>query len=201
SGSNIIITSFTCDGVYRWSRVIGGGVQSIPNQSFKLVLDNNGGIYISAKITHSHQVGANPPPPVCFSESDCKPYTNGEGQPEQEGYRMGYLLKYDTDNGELLWRKDYQGNVALANGFMLVFDLQIDSSNILHTVIGLKNGVHLDGALTVELDEGEQYKYYLVKFDAITGNVTGTPLQLPMEGFIYERNLTFRYDEALNRYY
>src|SRR5690606_39117906 len=39
SGSNIIITSFTCDGVYRWSRVIGGGVQSIPNQSFKLVLD------------------------------------------------------------------------------------------------------------------------------------------------------------------
>src|SRR5690606_29234461 len=34
-----------------------------------------------------------------------------------------------------------------------------------------------------------------------TGNVTGTPLQLPMEGFIYERNLTFRYDEALNRYY
>src|SRR5690606_2637728 len=25
SGSNIIITSFTCGGVYRWSRVIGGG--------------------------------------------------------------------------------------------------------------------------------------------------------------------------------
>src|SRR5690606_14316908 len=47
----------------------------------------------------------------------------------------------------------------------------------------------------------QYYNYYLVKFDATTGNVTGTPLQLPMEGFIYERNLTFRYDETLNRYY
>src|SRR5690606_17790333 len=111
----------------------------------------------------------------------------------------GYLLKYDTDNGELLWRKDYQGNVALANGFMLVFDLQIDSNNILHTIIGLKEGVHLDGALTVELDEGEQYKYYLVKFDT-TGNLIGVPLQLPMENFLMDNN-TFRYDEALNRYY
>ena len=26
-GSNIIITSFTCGGVYRWSRVIGGGAK------------------------------------------------------------------------------------------------------------------------------------------------------------------------------
>lgn len=25
-GNNIIITSFACDGTYRWSRVIGGGV-------------------------------------------------------------------------------------------------------------------------------------------------------------------------------
>src|SRR5690606_2795264 len=45
SGSNIIITSFTCGGVYRWSRVIGGGGGN--NRAFNMILDNNGGIYVS----------------------------------------------------------------------------------------------------------------------------------------------------------
>ena len=33
SGRNIIITSFTCDGAYRWSRVIGGGGGQLSLQS------------------------------------------------------------------------------------------------------------------------------------------------------------------------
>lgn len=76
--------------------------------------------------------------------------------------------------------------------------MQIDSNNILHTIIALKEGVHLNGALTVELDENETYKQYLVKFDSTTGNLIGTPLWLPLVG---GNNFTFRYDEVLNRYY
>src|SRR5690606_6487227 len=196
SGSNIIITSFTCDGVYRWSRVIGGGGGF--NRAFNMILDNNGGIFVSVAVNNT---GNTNEPQTCFSDDDCLPYIAGGPDAEQEGYKTGFLLKYDTNNGELLWRKNYQGDVNFYNRLLQIFDLQIDSNNILHTIIGLKEGVHLDGALTVEFDEDVAYKYYLVKFDATTGNVTGTPLQLPMEGFIYERNLTFRYDETLNRYY
>src|SRR5690606_26702841 len=43
-------------------------------------------------------------------------------------------------------------------------------------------------------------RYYLVKFD-LAGNLIGAPLQLPMENFFISGNITFRYDEALNRYY
>src|SRR5690606_2072888 len=191
----IIITSFTCGGVYRWSRVIGGGGGN--NRAFNMILDNNGGIYVSVRVNNTSNTNSSQ---TCVSDDDCLPYIAGGG--EQEGRKTGFLLKYDTDNGNLLWRKNYQGDVALGNNNIFICDLQLDSNNILHTIIGFQDGVHLDGALTVELDEDEQYyNYYLVKFDAITGNVTGTPLQLPMEGFIYDTNLTFRYDEALNRYY
>src|SRR5690606_35610833 len=106
----------------------------------------------------------------------------------------------DTEYGNLVWRKDYQGNVNIENQLIIINHLQI-ANNVLHTIIGLKQGVHLDGALTVELDEGEDMKYYLVKFDSTTGNLIGTPLLLPLEGFLVENNTSFRYDENLNRYY
>src|SRR5690554_3393116 len=197
-GNNIIITSFTCNGTYRWSRVIGGGGYTSGDHAHKLVLDNNGGIYVSVNVYNSN--GSNGKSPVYFSENDSLPYWNGNLYEEQEGFKRGFLLKYDTEFGNLLWRKDYQGNVNIENQLIIINHLQI-ANNVLHTIIGLKQGVHLEGMLTVELDEGEDMKYYLVKFDSTTGNLLGTPLLLPMEGFFEENNTAFRYDENINRYY
>src|SRR5690606_26309010 len=196
-GNNIIITSFTCNGTYRWSRVIGGGYTS-GDHDHKLVLDNNGGIYLSVNVYNS--TGSGGKSPVYFSENDSLPYWNGNFYEEQEGFKRGFLLKYDTQNGDLVWRKDYQGNVSIDNQVIIVNQLQI-ANNVLETIIGLKQGIHLDGVLTVELDEGESMKYYLVKFDSTTGNLIGTPLLLPLEGFLVENKTSFRYDENLNRYY
>src|SRR5690606_11095542 len=126
-------------------------------------------------------------------------------QEYQEGYKILFLLKYDTDNGDLLWRKDYQGEVNYYNFRGFITDLQIDSNNVLHTIIGLQDGVHLDGTLTVELDEDESVKLYLVKFNSTTGDLIGTPLLLSLEGILPNttvmHNTSFRYDEVLNRYY
>ncbi|MFA5557231.1 MAG: T9SS type A sorting domain-containing protein [Flavobacteriaceae bacterium] len=195
SGRNIIITSFTCGGVYRWSRVIGGGGGY--NYTFKLITDNNGGIYVSVRVNNTSNTSE---PQTCFSDDDCLPYLTGGLDQVQEGRKTNFLLKYDTETGELVWRKNYQGNVNYYNSAgSNVYDLQIDSNNVLHTIISLQEGVHLDGALTVELDEDEINKYYLVKFDS-AGNLVGTPLLLPMSRFSMH-NTTFRYDEVLNRYY
>src|SRR5690606_35961488 len=163
-----------------------------------LVLDNNGGIYVSVNVYNSN--GSNGKSPVYFSENDSLPYWNGNFYEEQEGFKRGFLLKYDTEFGNLLWRKDYQGNVNIENQLIIINHLQI-ANNVLHTIIGLKQGVHLEGMLTVELDEGEDMKYYLVKFDSTTGNLIGTPLLLPLEGFLVENNTSFRYDENIDRYY
>ncbi|MFA7649544.1 MAG: hypothetical protein WCY06_04350, partial [Flavobacteriaceae bacterium] len=66
SGRNIIITSFTCGGVYRWSRVIGGGGGN--NRAFNMILDNNGGIYVSVAVNNT---GNTNEPQTCFSDDDC----------------------------------------------------------------------------------------------------------------------------------
>src|SRR5690554_3862738 len=58
SGENIIIASFTCNGVYRWSQTIRGGGEFF---SF-WVLDNNGGIIISLRGS------GNGTERLCFSE-------------------------------------------------------------------------------------------------------------------------------------
>ena len=195
-GNNIIITSFTCDGTYRWSRVIGGGGYNSGDHAHKLVLDNNGGIYVHMKVANT--TGSNGQSPVYFSENDSLPYLTGDWDEIQEGYKKGFLLKYDTDNGNLIWRKGYQGDVNYYNA-VRINHLQIDSNNVLHTIIGLTEGVHLDGALNIELEEG--LEYYLVKFDGTTGNLIDTPLLLPLEGSLKEDNTSFRYDENLNRYY
>src|SRR5690554_3020925 len=71
--SNIIITSFTCDGTYRWSRVIGGRKVSL-GRAYKLVLDNEGAIYVSVLYVASEIAGNNNQPPACFGEGNCLPY-------------------------------------------------------------------------------------------------------------------------------
>ncbi|MFA7649967.1 MAG: hypothetical protein WCY06_06525, partial [Flavobacteriaceae bacterium] len=197
SGENIIIASFTCNGVYRWSQTIRGGGGVLYSS---MVLDNNGGIYISFRGSGNSNA------PLCFSEEedDCLPPSPPWGQGGelvQEGHKRIFLLKYNAANGDLLWRKNYQGDVNIDNNSGIVFNLQIDSSNVLHTIIVLQEGIHLDGTLTVELDEDETGKIYLVKFDTVTENFVGTPLQLPIEGEIGVSNAIFRYDESLNRYY
>src|SRR5690606_23046063 len=168
------------------------------------VLDHEVAIYVSVLYVASEIAGNNNQPPACFGEGNCLPYLTGDMQEEQEGYKNIFLLKYDTEYGNLQWRKDYQGNVSYYNGGGFITDLQIDSSNVLHTIIGLQDGVHLDGALTVELDEDESVKLYLVKFNSTTGDLIGTPLLLPLElaplASVMD-NTSFRYNEILNRYY
>ena len=182
------------------------GGENASKAAYKLVLDNNGGLYVGIRTNNTvgTDYGGNPVPPVCFGENNCLPHLTGDMQEYQEGYKNMFLLKYDTDNGNLIWRKDYQGDINYYNGRGFITDLQIDSNNILHTIIGLQDGVHLNGTLTVTLDEDEEQKLYLVKFNNTTGNLIGTPLLLPLElstlGSIMDKTL-FRYDESLNRYY
>src|SRR5690606_37712522 len=120
---------------------------------------------------------------IHFSEENVLPFYTGTTQDEQEALRRVFLLKYDTENGDLIWRKDIQGNVSSSNWFHSINHLQIDSNGVLHTVVGFQQGIHIDGQLTVPVpEENEYFKYYLLKFDSTNGNLTETPLLLPMGG-------------------
>src|SRR5690606_8751098 len=114
-----------------------------------------------------------------------------------EAFKTGFLLKFDKDTGAYLWRKDLQGDVTAITGSMIVGRSLIDSNDIVHQIVALQEGVHLDGLVTVA--EGE-LKYFLVKYDT-DGNILGIPEELPMTGGFLARQTIFKYDEQLNRYY
>src|SRR5690606_26325295 len=98
--------------------------------------------------------------------------------------------------------KDLQGLVSQIAGLRITTGrIFIDSSDIIHQIVGLSEGTHLDGLVTVtEINP----QFFLVKYDT-DGNILGIPQQLPMTsgsgaGFNHD-NTFFEYDEQLNRYY
>jgi outer membrane protein assembly factor BamB len=137
-------------------------------------------------------------PPVHFSEDDVMPLVPAGIGIAHEGYKTGFLLKFDKDTGDLLWRKDLQGLVTQSKRAMSVGRIFIDSNDVIHQIVGLQEGTHLDGLVTVE---EEDIKYFLVKYDT-NGSILGTPQELPMTGNGFApRDNIFLYDEVLNRYY
>src|SRR5690606_39075440 len=196
---DILIVSLDCEGNYRWSHTIGG---RLDDQAYKLGLDSTNGLYIGVEVrnlAYIDNVGSEINfPPVHFSEDDVMPlipYDNVVSP--SEAYKMGFLLKLDKDTGELLWRKDLQGMVTSSKRGMIVGRIFIDSNDIVHQIVALQEGVHLDGLVTVA--EGE-LKYFLVKYDT-DGNILGIPEELPMTGGFAPGLTIFKYDEQLNRYY
>src|SRR5690606_16953093 len=140
-------------------------------------------------------------PTVHFSAEDFMPPRPVDNTVPHIGNKRGFLLKFDTDTGDLLWRKDIQGPVTYHTRPMTVGRIFIDANDVIHQIVGLLEGEHLDGTVTVT---GNQMQFYLVKYDT-DGNLIGVPQPLPMTsgtgtGF-GPHNTIFLYDEALNRYY
>src|SRR5690606_31416627 len=200
--NDILILALDCEGNLLWHHTIGG---SLEDQAYKLGLDSANGLYIGIDVRNFAYVSnlgiEYNFPPVHFSEDDVMPLVmyNSSSIP-QEGYKRGFLLKFDKDTGELLWRKDYQGLVSNSTNSILVGKIFIDSNDIIHQIIVLEQGTHLDGLVTVEEDNGYPFKFFLVKYDT-EGNILGQPEELPMLGNFAPEYTLFQYDEQLNRYY
>lgn len=192
---DILIFATDCNGNFLWHNVIGG---SSEDKAYKIGIDDTDGLYVSVNVHNRATLGGLFHPPVHFSPNDSMPLLEIDnwGTLYQEGYKKGFLVKYDKNNGELLWRKAYQGDVLHAKSGMRVGSVFIDSNNIIHLIVGIREGTHLDGTVTVP--EGE-WVSFLVKYDT-SGNVVGTPMVLNMAGFGDGPTL-FAFDEQLNRYY
>ncbi|PZR10335.1 MAG: hypothetical protein DI539_21325 [Flavobacterium psychrophilum] len=194
--TDVVLISTDCEGNLRWKQTIGGGER---DYAHKLVLDNNGGLYIAANVMNVSGVSPNTYQPPHFSEDNMMSVlADNNGEP-QEGYKTAALLKYNTNDGALAWRVMPQGDVTLGLRRANINQIAIDSQGNLHTLIGFLAGTHLNGQITVPETFISNYKYYLVKFDSNGGFVSAQSLSL--EGRLIEFYTDFRYDESLNRYY
>jgi hypothetical protein len=202
--NDILILALDCEGNLLWHHTIGG---SLEDQAYKLGLDSANGLYLTVNVYNAAYISSLGIeynfPPVHFSEDDVMPLiiSNSSNVP-QEGRKRGFLLKFDKGTGELVWRKDLQGLVTLATGVRITTGrIFIDSNDIIHQIVGLSEGTHLDGLVTITQVNPQ---FFLVKYDT-DGNILGTPQELPITsgtgaGFNHDNTL-FVYDEQLNRYY
>lgn len=197
---DILLFSTDCMGNVRWSRSIGGG-GGAGEFAQKIVLDNNGGVYLTFGASNASSGGQYLP--IRFGDNDVLPVVTNFNIP-QAALRYGYLLKYSATDGSLVWRRDFQGDVSIQNSTMDLSGAFIDTQNNIHVIVGFLNGTHLNGMVTVPASYTSvmNFQYYLVKYDT-AGNIVGTPALLPLEGTTTFRSgyLNFIFDEANSRYY
>lgn len=194
--TDIVLISTDCSGELRWTQTIGGADRDF---AYKIVLDNNGGLYLGASVINISGPGQ-PYLPPHFSPGDSMPvlgdFGNGESQP---GYKTLALLKYNTADGSLAWRVMPQGDVTPYLRYGNINEVVLDSQGVLHVLLGFYVGSHLNGQITVPDTFTNKYQYHLVKFDT-DGNFIST-MPLPLEGKLLQSHTDFRYDEVLGRYY
>src|SRR5690606_20800203 len=194
---DIVIIALDCEGNLLWHHTIGGG--NWQDYAYKLELDSSNGLYVGVYVTNNATVGGFNHPPVHFSEDDVMPLVpvNGNNGNPYEAFKRGFLLKFDKDTGDYLWRKTLQGDVTSSVNGIGAGRIFIDSNDVIHQIVGLQEGIHLDSLVTV--GEGE-IKFFLVKYDT-DGNILGVSQELPMSGAFNPQHNSFLYDEQLNRYY
>ena len=200
-GKDILLLSTDEEGNYRWHQVIGGQLSG--DRAYNVVVDNNDGVYVNALLVTTAIEGDN------NSYTHLSPEVTLPKIPENWDYtvahsafKTSFLLKYAQSDGSLLAYKAYQGEVNFANGNAGASSLWIDSEDHLHTYVSLKNGTHLDGLVSVnDVDENDfnDYRTYLIQMDTSL-NIVGTPREFPAMNNS-PQNHFFAYNEELNTYY
>lgn len=193
--TDVVLISTDCSGNLRWTQTIGGGAGDF---AYKIELDNVGGLYIGANVVNLSHFGPEYIPPH-FSPANAQEVLNSDVSLMQEGCKIAALVKYNTADGSLAWRVMPQGPVNLMKRNASINHVQVSADGTVHILIGLAGGTHFNGTVTVPDTFTEYLNYYIAKYNASGNLLSVIPLEL--EGYLWDCNTDFRYDENLQRYY
>ena len=203
---DLFLFSTDCQGIIRWSRTIGG--QGSSENAWNIELDNNGGLYLMANLFNQGYANQPSSVPTHFDNTQIIPLiTATDNNTVDPGAKTGYLLKYNTSDGNLIWSKPLQGDVTMALRQSDTHMTYMDSSKNIHAIVGFCAGTHLGGLINVPSSYTTSYQYFLVKFNYDGGNMTpATALLLPITGLgvsvgMLNGHVNMLYDETINRYY
>ncbi|RZJ57879.1 MAG: hypothetical protein EOO45_27180, partial [Flavobacterium sp.] len=146
--ADVLLLSTTCDGTYRWSRVIGGGNV---DEGYSISLDENGGVYVSVSVYNDMNQGNMTFIPPHFSESDVMPVfpPNALSLDNHPGHKKLAIAKYSQQDGSLVWRKFLQGDVNVFTSQGTISALHVSPDGTIRALVGLLKGTHLDGNAVV----------------------------------------------------
>jgi hypothetical protein len=165
--SDIALFSFSCNGTYRWSKIIGGnGANETVNA---VCVDAQDNVYIAGRLG---QCGDPNYPPridddVVISQSpmDCRPM---------------FIAKYNT-NGALQWIKQPQPVGTPQNEISTTSSsaLLIDNAGNLNWIVLLGPGVYADGAF---VNNQPGVNFFILKYDTNGTYIGNTPLNIQLTG-------------------
>lgn len=136
--TDVVLASFTCDGTYRWSKIIGGGNTE---EISAVQVDSQDNVYIAGKMMTCNDGSAFQPYPGRIEDDYL--FTNATGS-----CNLIFLAKFDT-NGVFQYIKRPQLPTTSSNAITYTgsFNLQIHD-DILYWFVWLPPGIYADGAFT-----------------------------------------------------
>lgn len=177
--NDAIVSSFSCDGSYRWSKVIGGGKGG---KISSIGTDSQGNVFV---LGYVNPVTAPNEVPVHFDEDLFLPISPLNVNINKQ--RM-FLIKYSSE-GVLQWLRmpeavDISNN---GNGPAAVIDIEVDAQGTTYSLLNLPAGVYANSAYTVTTPG-----LYVLKYDTNGVFLGGINLnvQLDFAEFNMKRNPT-----------
>lgn len=142
---DVLITSYRCDGSFRWKKLIGGPGDEYP---MALQVDSSGGVY--AAFTFSLVAGISP---VGYIDSD----TSIVGKTN----KSLFLVKYDTA-GNYQWLKYPQPDtisISASHTYTGTFDLNVDGAGNVYWLVHLPPGAYENGSFVINNNGVYMLKY------------------------------------------
>ncbi|CAM3626037.1 hypothetical protein FLGE108171_06880 [Flavobacterium gelidilacus] len=181
---DFVLSSFACDGTYRWSKTIRG----FGFEQLFMDTDNQGNIYIGGKFancvntTYLSQIEGD----VVISQNpqDCK---------------VMFLVKFDT-NGLMQWFKRPQtGSLTPSQGISQAgnFGLEVDNLGNSYWFVAVPPGTYADGAFT---STESSTKFFVFKYDTNGNFISATLLDFIVSGS-FGLNLRFYRNPQTGQYY
>jgi PKD repeat protein len=181
----LIIASWSCNGNFRWKKVLGSGSSCI-GRSIKA--DTLGGVYISGAMASYSAVGG----PGYFDTDSMLNYNN----------KTMFIVKYDTV-GAWKWLKMPQPDTVSVGNPSGAFDMDVAPNGDIYLYSQLTPGAYDNGAFTISTN-----KLYVLKYNSNGIFQTITPLNLTVSGswsvgygYYNAANAHFKRDHKNGRYY
>ncbi len=140
-GADVVLSSFKCDGTYRWSKIIGGHQSDVPAS---VKTDTLGGVYVSGYlITNSS---------ACWIDADSS-WAGGV-------YKTLFLAKFDT-SGTYKWFRMPQPDTisATSSGQSATYDLDVDKAGNIYWLCKLTPGIFAGGSYLITTQSIHMLKY------------------------------------------
>ncbi len=186
-GTDGLITSFSCSGEYRWSKVIGG--TSIDKIN-RIGVDAQDNVYAAGFFERGSEI-------YFKNETGNELVLPASGQEEIINQQTIYLVKYSQD-GALQWMVMPQAdNVTFMDSYTrtLSLDVQISPQGHAYWLLWLPGGTYANGAYTVT---GEGQSIHVLEYDTEGQFVEGHQLDIQVTVF---PQMKFYRNHATGRFY